>query len=155
MASTSAISTKAPVIDVLGIVQAALAVGLLEPQFRVYRLPIEPSESFEGLPQGRVFNSFDFGGETINGFALTCVESIGGEEGGGAYVSRIYEVRVSTSSNTYGEVNRGSGWSLGFIRAQGAFDSYAGIQWETTIDQVYPHRVMVTKYRSTPQEKQS
>lgn len=74
----------------------------------------------------------------ICGFFLTQVDATGGNEGGGDYVERVFEIA---------DVD---GISYGFVRQTGFYTSEYGTEWDYEITRVYPKQVVVTQYFESP-----
>jgi hypothetical protein len=67
------------------------------------------------------------------GSGIKCVEEIGGYEGGGETVRRVYEI-----INPSGE--------LEYYEKTGYYTSEWGTEWDSGFARVYPREVMITIY---------
>lgn len=76
-------------------------------------------------------------GDVVQGVKLDLVHSEGGGEGGGEYVERVYAL-----------IEHSTGETLSFVRQTGSYYSHDGIYWDGELEQVFPHQVMVTEYRT-------
>lgn len=78
--------------------------------------------------------------ELHEGITATYVDGDGGSEGGGESVERVYQIEHE-------------GKTVCFLRSTGSYYSHEGIFWDNSFEIVYPHEVLVTQYRITPQVK--
>lgn len=72
-----------------------------------------------------------------DGIALTLVDSVGGYEGQGEYVRRVFEVTKH-------------GTNISFVAITGFYSSYSGIDWDADWTIVYPKQVLQTVYTIHP-----
>lgn len=77
--------------------------------------------------------------KTLGSISLELVDSEGGREGQGEYVDRTF----AFSQN---------GEQFSHFVIFGTYSSWEGIEWDEDITRMYPHRVMTTVWKDTPQE---
>jgi len=70
--------------------------------------------------------------EVESGLYLTTVHEVGGGEGGGDYVERVYE-------------HDNDGEPI-FVRITGYYSSYNGTDWNDGVKQVFPKQKTITVY---------
>jgi hypothetical protein len=70
-----------------------------------------------------------------DGFSLALVHSVGGDEGEGERVVRVF--LISDHHGPTADV---------YFRVTGHYTSYDGTEWDRTFDIVVPRQVMVTQY---------
>jgi hypothetical protein len=68
------------------------------------------------------------------GVTVELVHDEGGGEGGGEYVERVYALILNGVQTSY-------------VRQTGSYCSYDGTHWDEELQQVFPHEVMVIKYK--------
>ncbi len=70
---------------------------------------------------------------TADGFCIELVYSVGGNEGGGEQVCRVFAIKQNEEA-------------LCFFEISGSYFSEEGIEFDEGFTRVYPHRVIETKY---------
>jgi hypothetical protein len=84
---------------------------------------------------------FEFSGKIDHDtFRIKLVHEVGGGEGEGETVERVWEV-IDTFVDK----------SLGFAMLTGFYTSYNGTDWDSTLTRVYPRQVTVTQYFDKPE----
>ena len=90
-----------------------------------------------------------------HGFALFEVYSIGGHEGEGDAVVRVFEIRKNVTSvkqnlyenDPYVEITDGK--TVGYFKVTGFYSSYDGIEWDNNFTIVFPRQVQITEYHES------
>lgn len=79
----------------------------------------------------------EFSGQPYKDIDISTVVYKGGYEGGGESVIRVYKI----VDHVHNEIT--------YIRRTGCYYSYDGIEWDDTLEQVYPKSIEVIVYQST------
>jgi hypothetical protein len=92
--------------------------------------------------------------ENLPGISVDVVDSVGGYEGNGEVVRRVFAIsegsKYKKAKNEYRQQMTKQGEILCWIACYGIFNSYEGTEWDDP-EFVYPKQVTVTQY--LPKEK--
>ena len=81
----------------------------------------------------------DLCGEYTNGCTIECVDSEGGYEGGGEHVERTFAILAAGLKDR-----------LAHFQITGYYESNNGTEFDDEITIVFPRKVIVTQYFTTP-----
>ena len=97
------------------------------------------AEWVEEFCENEFYELDDGSNDSVLGFDVRCVHSVGGFEGGGDHAERVFVVTKDGVDTEH------------FFKITGYYNSYEGTTWGEMAERVYPRQVMVTQYFDSPE----
>lgn len=86
----------------------------------------------------------------IDNLYVHTVHEVGGYEGGGESVERVYEFVLDPELDSSGSIVEDTGRPILYVKQTGYYNSHDGIEWDNKYTRVYPRPVTVTQYSEEP-----
>lgn len=105
---------------------------------------------------GSLLDDLAYGDAQVEGLYIRTVYEVGGGEGGGERVERVYEFvlnpEIGKDKYNRPQLVGGTGTPLLYVRSTGYYSSDDGTTWDDEYERVYPHQVITTEYKDAPQD---